>query len=100
MAELAGDMIGVAELRRIRAVAAWKARRYDEALDQAEAGRQTAVEHDVALLKAECAALAALAARALGRTGLAGERREEAVGLFRELGAVTLLQRFEEEWAG
>ncbi len=100
MAELAGDMIGVAELRRIRAVAAWKARRYEEALDQAEAGRQTAVEHDVALLKAECAALIALAARALGRTGLAGERREEALRLFRELGAVTLLQRFEEEWAG
>jgi len=32
--------------------------------------------------------------------GLVEERRAEAVELFRTLGAVTLLQRFEEEWSG
>jgi len=98
MAGLAGDVIGVAELRRIRAVAAWRDGRYDEAVEEAEAGRRTAEEHDVALLKAECAALAALAYRALGRTETAEARRAEAVEAFRGLGAVKLLERFEEDW--
>ena len=99
MAGLAGDVIGVAELRRIRAVAAWRDGRYDEAVEEAEAGRRTAEEHDVALLKAECAALAALAYRALGRTETAEARRAEAVEAFRGLGAVKLLERFEEDWS-
>lgn len=99
MAELAGDVIGVAELRRIRAVAALRERRFAEAVEEAEAGRGTAEEHDVALLEAECAALAALAYRALGRTELAEARRAEAVEVFRNLGAVKLLQRFEADWS-
>ena len=73
--------------------------RHESALEQVEAARGTAVEHGVALLRAECAALAALASRALGRTELAEERRAEAVELFRTLGAATLLQRFETEWS-
>jgi tetratricopeptide (TPR) repeat protein len=98
VAELAGDVIGVAELRRIRAVAAWRDRRFDDAMEEAEAGRATAQEHGVALLKAECAALAALAYRALGRLETAETRRAEAVEVFRGLGAVKLLERFEDDW--
>ena len=99
MAELAGDVIGLAELSRISAVAAWREGRYEETVEQAEAGRRTAEEHDVALLKAECAALAALAYRALGRRETAEARRAEAVDVFRGLGAARLLERFEEEWS-
>ena len=99
LAEVAGDVIGRAELaasghspRCVRAA-------NDIALEQAEAARRTADEHGIALLRAECAALAALAGRALGRKELADERRTEAVELFRTLGAATLLQRFEDEWS-
>jgi tetratricopeptide (TPR) repeat protein len=98
LAEVAGDVIGQAELRRIRALAALRQGRHGSAVEEAEAGRQTAIEHDVALLRAECAALAALAYRALGQGKVAEERRAEAAELFRKLGAVTLLQRFEDEW--
>ena len=98
IAELAGDVIGIAELRRIRAVAAWRERRDEEAMREAEEGRRTAEEHGVALLQAECSALAALAARRLGQVDHAESRRAEAIGLFRELSAVTLRRRFEEEW--
>jgi hypothetical protein len=99
MAELAGDVIGLAELHRIRAVAAWRGGRYDETVEEAEAGRRTAEEHGVVLLKGECAALAALAYRALARAETAEARRAEAVAVFRGLGAVKLLERFEEDWS-
>jgi tetratricopeptide (TPR) repeat protein len=100
IADLAGDVIGVAELRRIRAVAAWREGRYDQAAEEAEAGRRTAKEHGVALLRAECAALSALAHRALQQTETAETRRAEAIDLLRNLGAVKLLERFEEDWSG
>jgi tetratricopeptide (TPR) repeat protein len=100
MAELAGDTIGVAELHRIRAVAAWRSGRFNEALHEAEAGRRIAEEHEVALLRAECSALAALANRALGRTAEAESRRADAIEAFSALGAVTLLERFAAEWDG
>jgi tetratricopeptide (TPR) repeat protein len=100
LAELAGDVIGQAEVRRIRALAALRQHRYEAAVEDAEAAWRTADEHDVALLRAECAALAALAARALGRTELAERRRAEAVAAFRVLGAATLLERFDSEWGG
>ncbi len=99
MAELAGDVVGVAELRRIRAVAALRGGRYQEALEQAEGARRTAEEHHVALLKAECAALAALAHRALGQAESAELLRAEAEDGFRYLGAVRLLERFESDWS-
>jgi len=92
-------VIGRAELGRIRSLAALRQGRNNIALEQAEAARQTADEHGIALLRAECAALAALAGRALGQKELADERRTEAVELFRTLGAATLLQRFEDEWS-
>jgi hypothetical protein len=94
LAELAGDMIGVAELRRISAVAALREGRHSAAMEGAEAARAIAQEHGVALLKAECAAISALAQRALGRTEAAESRRAEAVEGYRELGAVKLLKRF------
>jgi tetratricopeptide (TPR) repeat protein len=100
LAEVAGDVIGQAELGRVRAVAAMRQGRHGDALEQVEAARRTAEEHGVALLRAECAGVAALASRALGRQELAEERWAEAIGLFRTLGAVTLLQRFEGEWSG
>ena len=99
LAEVAGDLLGQAELRRIRALAALRQGRNDAAIEQAEAGRATAEEHDVALLRAECAALAALGYRALGRAELAETRRAEALAAFRAIGATTLLERFENEWA-
>jgi hypothetical protein len=99
MAQHAGDVIGVAELRRIRAVAALRERRFQAALEEAEGARRTAEEHGVALLSAECAAIAALARRALGQSETAEVRRREAVEGFRDLGAVKLLERFESEWA-
>lgn len=100
LAEVAGDIIGTAELHRVRALAAWREGRPAEAAAQAEAGRRTAEEHGVALLEAECAALAALAHRAIGETDLAEARRARAVAVFQDLGAVKLLERFEEEWSG
>jgi tetratricopeptide (TPR) repeat protein len=100
LAEVAGDVIGAAEVRRIRALAAWRQDRHDEAVEEAEAARRTAAEHDVALLRAECAALAALAYRSLGRLELAEERRAEALDAFRALGAAKLLERFDRDWSG
>jgi tetratricopeptide (TPR) repeat protein len=98
LAEVAGDVIGQAELRRIRALAALRQGRHGDALEEAEAGRRAAEEHGVALLRAECAALAALACRALGRDQPAEERRAEALEVFQGLGASMLMERFEEEW--
>jgi tetratricopeptide (TPR) repeat protein len=99
LAELAHDVIGAAELRRIRAVAALKEGRHSAALEDAETARTIAQEHGVALLKAECAAISALAQRALGRTDAAESRRAEAVEGYQELGAVKLLERFLLEWS-
>lgn len=100
LAEVADDVIGIAELRRVRALGALRLGRHAEALEEAEAGRRTADEHGVALLQAECAALAALAGRAMGQTDLAEARHAEALALFRSLGAIKLLERFEKEWSG
>jgi hypothetical protein len=51
------------------------------------------------LLRAECAAIAALAYRRLGRTEEAEERRAEAAAGFSALGAVRLLAHFEADWS-
>jgi tetratricopeptide (TPR) repeat protein len=100
LAERAADVVGTAELRRIRALAALREGRYELARDEAEAARTVAAEHDVALLKAECAAISALAHRALGADDAAAGRRAEAVAGFRSIGAASLLERFESEWVG
>ena len=98
-AEEAGDEIGVAEVMRVRALAALRGRDYDEAFGQAEAGRSVALECGTALLASECSGIAALALRALGRTNEAMARRAEAEEGFRLLGAVTLLERLSREWS-
>lgn len=100
LAERAADVIGVAEIRRLRALAALREGRHEAAAEEAEAGRGIAAEHDAALLRAECAAVAALAFRALGRETEAAARRAEAAAGFRSLGAARLLERFETEWSG
>ena len=99
LAEVAGDVIGGAEVQRIRALAALRQGRHVEAALEADAARATAAAHGVALLRAECAAIAALAYRALGRPDPAEERRTEALDLLGALGAVTLLERFREDWS-
>jgi tetratricopeptide (TPR) repeat protein len=99
LAERAADVIGTAEVRRIRAVAALRDGRYQLAREEAEAAREIAEAHDAALLRAECAAVSALANRALGLQDMAINRHDEAMAGFRALGAVGLLERFETDWS-
>ena len=82
-----------------RALAALRARDYEEAFEQAEAARGTALGCGTALLAAECSGIAALALRALGRTNEAAARKAEAEDGFKALGAVTLLERLRVEWS-
>lgn len=98
LAERGGDVIGVAEVRRVRALAALRQGRYRLAAEEAETARGTAHELGVALLQAECAAIVAQAWRALGDADRAEVRRVEAFAGFTRLGAMRLLERFEEDW--
>jgi tetratricopeptide (TPR) repeat protein len=98
LADRAADVVGIAEIRRIRALAALRDGRYELARQEAEAARAVAEEHGVALLAAECAAVSALAHRAMGLDEIASRRRAEAVAGFQQLGAVMLLQRFAADW--
>ena len=99
LAERAGDLVGVAEVGRVRALAALRQGAFELAAREAEAARATAEEHGVALLQAECAALAALAWRGLGDARAEARRTEAAAG-FTALGASRLLSAFEERWNG
>ena len=99
LAERAGDVIGGAEVRRIRALAALREGRYRLAADEAESARRIAEEHGVALLRSECAAIEAKAWQSLGDTVRAEARRADALAGFTGLGATRLLAMFEEEWA-
>ena len=99
LAERAGDLVGVAEVGRVRALAALRQGAFELAAREAEAARATAEEHGVALLQAECAALAALAWRGLGDARAEARRTEAAAG-FTALGASQLLSAFEERWNG
>ena len=94
----AGDAVGGAEIRRVRARAALREQDYVEAAAEAEAGRVIAEEHHSALLAAECSATAALAYRRSSHRELAETRRASALGGFRGLGAARLVERFEAEW--
>ncbi len=98
LGEEAGDEIGVAEIGRIRALAALQQRDYGAAAREAETALGVATRFGSLLLAGECAAAAARAHRGLGRTELAERRREEALEGFRRLGAVRLLELFEAEW--
>jgi tetratricopeptide (TPR) repeat protein len=99
LAGRAGDVVGLAEVGRVRALAALRGGALELAAQEAETARATAEEHGVALLQAECAALAALAWRALGDARAEARRAEAAAG-FTALGATRLLSAFEERWTG
>jgi tetratricopeptide (TPR) repeat protein len=94
----AADDIGGAEVDRVRALAALHQEDWLRALEHADEARRVALKYDSALLAAECAGIAALALRALGRLEQATERRTEAVAGFRRLGAATLLERLQRQW--
>jgi tetratricopeptide (TPR) repeat protein len=98
LAERAGDVVGLAEVGRVRALAALRQGAADVAAREAETARATAEEHGVALLQAECSAIAALAWRRLGDHRAEARRAEAAAG-FTALGAGRLLARFEERWS-
>jgi tetratricopeptide (TPR) repeat protein len=94
----AADDIGGAEVDRVRALAALHQEDWLRALEHADEARRVALKYDSALLAAECAGIAALALRALGRLEQATERRTEAEAGFRRLGAATLLERLQRQW--
>jgi tetratricopeptide (TPR) repeat protein len=95
----AEDVVGVAEVVRVRALAALRQGDPEAAARLAETARASAEEHGVALLQAECAAIAALAWRALDDPRAEARRAEAAAG-FTALGATRLLTAFEERWSG
>ena len=67
-------------------------------LNLAEVAASIAASLGSALLRAECAALSALALRGMGRGTEAAARREEAVGAFQAFGAQAKLDHLEQEW--
>ena len=95
----AGDQFGVAEGHRLRALLALRYGELESALAHATAARNQARELSAAVLAAECAALGALALRALQRGREAEVLYLEAVTALREQGALRALRRIEKEWA-
>jgi tetratricopeptide (TPR) repeat protein len=98
LAAEAGDEVGVAEVERVRALAAYRAGDLAGALAHADSARERALAFDSAVLAAECAALGALILRRLGRAADAEQRRAEAQAGFQALGAIRLLQRLADDW--
>jgi tetratricopeptide (TPR) repeat protein len=95
----AGDEIGGAEVRRLRARLALRRGDAEAAHREAEAALAVAERNGVALLRAECAASLALTFRALGLADDAERWHQEAADGFRRLEASGWLARFEREWA-
>ncbi|MGH7516970.1 MAG: tetratricopeptide repeat protein [Gemmatimonadales bacterium] len=98
LASEAGDEIGSAEARRLRAVLAYRRGDYAQAVTAATLALEAGERHRSALLRTECAATLALATRALGRTAEAGRWREEALKGYGRLGAEQWRARFERDW--
>ncbi|MBP2646679.1 MAG: hypothetical protein H6Q77_303 [Gemmatimonadetes bacterium] len=98
LARQAGDQLGIAEIRRVRAVASLQRNDAAAALVEAREGGTLAEEQGSALLAAECAAAEALALRRLARRGEAEDRRRKAADGFARLGAAALAERFSREW--
>jgi len=94
----AGDEVGGAEVRRVRALAAYKEGDLPAALAHAEAALAIAQAFDSAVLAAECSALLALTLKRLGRMAEAEARRGDAEAGFRTLGAERLIKRLAEDW--
>lgn len=97
LAEQSGDEVGRAEVHRVEALNALHRRDWDLALTHADTARQVALKYDSVLLAAECAGIAARAARGLDRPGEAADYRIEAEAGFRQLGAVWHLARLERD---
>ena len=98
LAAQVGDQLGIAEVGRVRAVAALQRNDPAAALDEARAAGGMANEQGSALLVAECAAAEALALLRLTRRDEAEERRRKATDGFARLGATGLAERFSREW--
>jgi tetratricopeptide (TPR) repeat protein len=96
-ATVAGDAVGRAEVHRVEALNALHRQAWEVALFHAETARLVAVEHDSALLAAECAGLAARALKGMGRLSQADEQRHNAEAGFRGLGATSLLERLQQD---
>ncbi len=86
----ADDEVGLAEVARLRALLALKEEKFAVAADLAIAARSVAAKYGILQLQAECAGVAAVALRRLGRTAEADLHREEAARLFERLGAEKL----------
>src|SRR4051812_8073295 len=96
----ASDAIGRAEVQRVEALNALHQRSWEVALYHARTARTVAVEHESALLAAECAGIAARALKALAKVEEANVWRAQAEGGFRPLGARWPLQRVQQGFAG
>lgn len=92
------DPIGVVEAARLRALLEFGRGNADAALRNALVAREEARNLGSALLEAECATVAARAARRLGRDEEAERWRGEAVAGLTRLGAEGLLERFRNDW--
>ena len=92
------DPIGVVEAARLRALLEFGQGHADAALRNALEARSEARALGSALLEAECATVAARAARQLGREEEAERWRGEAVAGLTRLGAEGLLERFRNDW--
>lgn len=99
LASQADDRFGVAEAHRLRALLALRQGEVETALSHATTGRDQAQELKAGVLAAECAAVGALALRALERGPEAESLYLEAVAELREHGALHALRRIEKDWA-
>ena len=98
LATQAQDDIGAGEVHRVRALAALRRGDAATVIREAEAAHAAATANGVELLRAESAALLALALHRLGHADLAEVRRAEALTGYRALGAKALEQRLVREW--
>jgi tetratricopeptide (TPR) repeat protein len=95
IAEMAEDALGLIESARLEALLAYVAGRYGAALGGAAGAYQAAVRLGSQQLAGECAFLAALTCRRLGRKNVAERFRRRAEVLFRSVGAVAALHRMD-----
>ena len=98
LAREAGDEINLVDVGRLRALRALAEGDAALALETAEAAHLRAETLHSLQLQGECAAVAALACRRLGRTGAAASRHEEALAIFTRLGAEQLARDFTRRW--
>lgn len=93
----AHDEVGVAEVGRLRALLTLREGRPNEAISLALAARDVAVSLGILQLQAECAGVAAMASRVLGRSADAERYRGEAAAIFERLGAARLREELDRQ---